>query len=63
MANQSTPSGDERLESIGKSLSKAEQFLVDNKKIITYIVGGIAILILGYWAYMQFIHKQKVRLA
>jgi tetratricopeptide (TPR) repeat protein len=63
MANQSTPSGDERLESIGKSLSKAEQFLVDNKKIITYIVGGIAILILGYWAYMQFIHKPKVRQA
>jgi len=63
MANQSTPSGDERLDSIGKSLSKAEQFLVDHKKIISYVVGGIALVILGYWGYRQFIYQPKVKQA
>ena len=60
MAKQTTPSGDERLENIGSTLSKAEQFIEKYKNIITYVIAGIALVVLGIWAYNNFIHGPKV---
>lgn len=60
MANQNTPSGDDRLENIGSSLSKAEQFIEKNKNIIFYVIAGVALIILGIWGYNHYIHGPKV---
>lgn len=60
---KTTSSGDERLENIGTSLSKAEQFIEKNKNIIAYVIGGIALVILGIWGYNHFIKAPKAQKA
>ena len=37
---------------------KAEQF-IENKNIIAYVIGGIALVILGIWGYNHFISSQS----
>ncbi len=63
MAKEKKTSGDERLESIQSSLSKTELFIEKNKNIITYVVGGIALIVLGIFAYNRFVKKPKIEKA
>ncbi len=63
MSKQSTPSGDERLESITSGLSKFEQFFEKNKNIITYVIAGVALVVLGIWGYNKLILGPKIEKA
>ena len=63
MAKQQKSSGDQRLESIQSGLSKTEAFIEKNQKLLMYIVGGIALIILGIWGYNRFILQPKIEKA
>lgn len=45
------------LESIESTLTKSEQFIEKNQKIMTYILLGIVVVVGLYWAFMKF-YKQ-----
>ena len=63
MAKQQKSSGDQRLENIQSSLSRTEAFIEKNQKLLMYIVGGIALIILGIWGYNRFILQPKIEKA
>lgn len=63
MATENKPTGDDRLENISSSLSKAEQFIEKNKNIIFYVVSGAILIILGIWGYNRFIMGPKIEKA
>jgi TolA-binding protein len=44
-------SGDKRLENIEESLSRTEQFIINNQKYISIVVGIIIVIILAYFGY------------
>ena len=46
---------EERIVAVEEALSKSEQFIEKNQKILTYIVGGIIVLILIFFGYKKFI--------
>lgn len=60
MAQKTKSTGDERLDNIGSTLSKAEHFIDKHKKIIIYSISGIALIILSIWGYNNFIYGPKV---
>lgn len=47
-------SGDQRLENIGETLSKTEEFIFNNKKIIGIVVVVAIIVILGFFGYTRY---------
>ena len=47
-------SGDQRLENIGETLSKTEEFIFNNQKIIGIIVVVVIIVILGSFGYSRY---------
>ncbi len=47
-------SGDKRLENIEETLSNTEQFIVNNQKNISTVVGIIIIIILAYFGYNRY---------
>ena len=53
MAKQ-TPENEELIVDVQEVYSKTETFIDDNKSIITSVVGGLIILIAGYFAYNSF---------
>ena len=47
------------IENVGEVLGRTEQFIEDNQKIIIYVVIGIALVVLGYFGYRNYIYKPK----
>lgn len=47
------------LEKIETTLSKAELFIENNQKLLTYIVGGILLIVAGYIGYKKFISEPR----
>lgn len=47
-------SGDQRLENIGETLSKTEEFIFKNQLVIGIIVAAAIIVILGYFGYTRY---------
>ncbi|MDQ3049731.1 MAG: tetratricopeptide repeat protein [Bacteroidota bacterium] len=58
MANPGNKQSDQNLE-ITESIGKAEGYVTENKKSITFIGGAILVLILGYFAYTNLIVKPQ----
>ncbi|MBC8319696.1 MAG: tetratricopeptide repeat protein [Bacteroidetes bacterium] len=47
-------SGDQRLENIGETLSKTEEFIFNNQKIIGIVITIAIVAILGYFGYTRY---------
>jgi len=45
---------EKNIQAVESALSKTEHFIEKNQKLIMYIVGGIALIILGYFAFNKF---------
>jgi tetratricopeptide (TPR) repeat protein len=54
---------EERIEAVESALSKTEQFIESNQKILTYIIGGIIIVILLFFGFKKFISAPKEKKA
>ncbi|MDD2564314.1 MAG: hypothetical protein PHU27_08880 [Salinivirgaceae bacterium] len=50
----------EGIENVEEVLGRTEQFIENNQKTITYVVGFIIIIVLGYFGYNNYIYKPKV---
>ncbi|RLD32932.1 MAG: tetratricopeptide repeat protein [Bacteroidetes bacterium] len=51
--------GDQRLENIEGTLSRTEQFIVDNQKYISVVVGVIVVLILAFFGFQRYYLQPK----
>ena len=58
MAKKNTQE-DEVLVDVGQSISKVESYLEENKKSLSVIVGGLLLLVLGYFAYTKFYQEPR----
>jgi len=58
MAKKKTPQED-NLQELESALTKTEQFIEDNQKIITYIVAGIVLVVAGYLGFNKFYLQPK----
>ncbi len=47
-------SGDENLEAIQDTLGRTEQFIEENQKSVSIIIGAIIFIVVGYFAYQKF---------
>ncbi len=54
---------EERIVAVEEALSKSEQFIERNQKILTYVVGGIIVLILLFFGYKKYISGPKEKTA
>lgn len=54
-------SGDKRLENIEETLSNTEQFIVNNQKNISTVVGIIIIIILAYFGYNKYYVEPNIQ--
>jgi len=54
---------EERIEAVESALSKTEQFIESNQKILTYIVVGIIAVIIIFFGYKRFISDPKEKSA
>ncbi len=52
--NTKHSSGDENLEVIQNTLGRTEQFIEENQKSVSIIIGAIIFIIVGYFAYQKF---------
>lgn len=52
-----------RIEAVEEALSKSEQFIEQNQKVITYIVGGLIVIVLLFFGYRKFIQHPKEKAA
>jgi len=53
MAKKKTPQED-NLQELETALTRTEQYIEDNQKIITYIVGGILLVVIAYLGFNRF---------
>lgn len=51
--------GDQRLENIGETLSKTEEFIFNNQKIIGIVVSIVILAIVGYFGYNKYYLEPK----
>lgn len=51
--------GDHRLENIEETLTKTEQFIVDNQKNISIVLGVVVVIILAFFGYQRYIVAPK----
>lgn len=58
MAKKKTPQVD-NLQELESALTKTEQFIEDNQKIITYVVGAIVLVVAGYLGFNKFYLQPK----
>lgn len=58
MAKKKTAKED-NLQELESALTKTEQFVEDNQKMITYIVGAVIIIVAGYLAFHRFYMQPK----
>ncbi len=56
-------STEERIVAVEEALSKTEQFIENNQKIITYVVGGLIVIVLLFFGYRRFIQQPKEKSA
>jgi tetratricopeptide (TPR) repeat protein len=54
---------EERIVAVEQALSKSEQFIEKNQKILTYIVGGIILVIVLFFGYNKYIATPKEKSA
>ena len=52
--NTKQSTGDENLEVIQNTLGRTEQFIEENQKSVSIIIGAIIFIIVGYFAYQKF---------
>jgi len=52
--NTKHSSGDENLEVIQNTLGRTEQFIEENQKSVSIIIGAIIFIVVGYFAYQKF---------
>ncbi|MBN1985256.1 MAG: tetratricopeptide repeat protein [Prolixibacteraceae bacterium] len=58
MAKKKTPQVD-NLQELESALTKTEQFIEDNQKIITYVIGAIILVVAGYLGFNKFFLQPK----
>lgn len=51
--------GDQRLENIEETLTKSEQFIMGNQKIISIVIGVGIVIILAFFGYQRYIIEPK----
>ncbi|MGB0176610.1 MAG: tetratricopeptide repeat protein [Owenweeksia sp.] len=44
---------------VGQSLSRMEKYLEENRKSITFIVGGLFVIVVGYFAYLKLYQEPR----
>jgi tetratricopeptide (TPR) repeat protein len=54
---------EERIEAVEEALSKSEQFIERNQKILTYVIGGIILIVLLFFGYKKFIQMPQEKTA
>jgi len=54
---------EERIEAVESALSKSEQFIENNQKIITYVIGGLIVMVLLFFGYKKYITNPKEKAA
>lgn len=54
---------EERIVAVEEALSKSEQFIERNQKILTYVVGGVILVILLFFGYKKYISGPKEKTA
>ncbi len=54
---------EERIVAVEEALSSSEQFIEKNQKILTYIVGGIIVIILVFFGYKKYVMTPKEKAA
>ena len=52
-------SSEERIVAVEEALSKTEQFIENNQKVITWIVGAMIVVILVFFGYRKFVQLPK----
>lgn len=52
-----------RIEAVESALSRTEQFIENNQKIITYVIGGLIVIVLLFFGYRKFIYLPKEKSA
>lgn len=58
MAKKNTPQAD-NLQELESALTKTEQFIEDNSKIITYVIGAIILVVAGYLGFNKLYLQPK----
>lgn len=53
------PAQEDNLQELESALTKTEQFIEDNQKMITYIVGGILLVVVAYLGFSKFYLQPK----
>jgi tetratricopeptide (TPR) repeat protein len=56
-------SAEERIEAVEHALSKTEQFIESNQKILTYVIGGIILVILLFFIFKKYISSPREKAA
>ena len=51
--------GDQRLENIEETLTQTEQFIVNNQRMISIVIGAIVVVILGYFGFQRYYIEPK----
>ena len=54
---------EERIVAVEEALSSSEQFIEKNQKILTYLVGGIIVIILVFFGYKKYVMTPKEKAA
>lgn len=50
---------EEKIQAVEEALSKSEIFIERNQKLLAIVLGGIALLVLGYFGYQRFVLMPK----
>lgn len=58
MAKKKTPQVD-NLQELESALTKTERFIEENQKIITYVIGAIVVIVLGFLGFRKFYMQPK----
>ncbi|MDA3820293.1 MAG: hypothetical protein PF590_07545 [Candidatus Delongbacteria bacterium] len=59
MAKKKKDTTNQNLENVESALSKAELFIENNQKTITYVVLAIVLVVVGYFGYKRYIYQPR----
>lgn len=54
---------EDRIEAVESALSKSEQFIETNQKIITYVIGALIVIVILFFGYKKYIANPKEKAA